>query len=245
MTAAGMRRVSALQGWRWLTAGLSLFLKAPLIWVTLFVISILAALGLSLLPYIGPLLVQLLSPVLVGGFMLGCKSLEEGEDLEIGHLLQGFRTGGAQLITVGGIYLVASILINKIMFVVGGPEMAKLITAPNPQAIGPDALAAAWEHIALATAVGMLLFTPLAMATWFAPALVVFQGLGPLESLKRSFLACLLNMTAFLVYGLASLALTMLALIPLSLGLLVLGPVLIGSFYAGYKDIFGDPAQAD
>ncbi len=238
-----MRRVRALQGWRWLTAGFSLFVKSPLIWVALFVISVLAALLMSRVPYVGPLLVQLLSPVLVGGFMIGCKALDSGDDLEIGHLLQGFRSGGAQLITVGGVYLVGSILINKVMVLLGGPEMAKLIASGSPEALDPAALAAAKEGILLAVTVGMLLFTPLAMATWFAPALVVFHGIGAMEAMRQSFLGCMLNVGAFLVYGLASFVLTIVALIPLSLGLLVLGPVLIGSFYAGYKDIFGDIAQ--
>ena len=39
------------------------------------------------------------------------------------------------------------------------------------------------------------------MLIWFAPLLVVFNGLPPLEAMKLSFAACLKNMLPFLVYG--------------------------------------------
>ncbi len=80
------------------------------------------------------------------------------------------------------------------------------------------------------------------MAIWFAPALVVLRGDEPFAAMKTSFNACLRNVVPFLVYGLVGLLLAILATIPLGLGWFVLAPVYAASIYAGYKDIFGDPA---
>ena len=76
------------------------------------------------------------------------------------------------------------------------------------------------------------------MAIWFAPALVFFNNMPPLDALKASFNACLKNILAFLVYGLIVLVLMFFAALPAGLGFLVLIPVLSGSVYASYRDIF-------
>ena len=79
---------------------------------------------------------------------------------------------------------------------------------------------------------------PLYMALWFAPALIVFHNLAPVESMKASFFACLKNIIPFLLYGVILIVLGVLAAIPFGLGFLVLIPVIIASIYTGYRDIF-------
>jgi uncharacterized membrane protein len=84
----------------------------------------------------------------------------------------------------------------------------------------------------------MALLVPLVMAIWFAPALVVFHDVAPIEAMKQSFRACLKNVVPFLIYGIIVLGLGIVATIPFGLGWLVLGPTLIGSTYYSYRDIF-------
>ena len=79
---------------------------------------------------------------------------------------------------------------------------------------------------------------PVAMAYWFAPALVALNGLGPVAAMKTSFLGCLKNILPFLLYGLVAMLAGLLAVIPLGLGWFVLGPVLAASMYAAYRDIY-------
>ena len=79
---------------------------------------------------------------------------------------------------------------------------------------------------------------PLAMAVWFAPALVVFRNVAPLEAMKASFFACLKNIVPFLVYGVILFVLCIVAMIPFGLGMLVMMPVMMGSVYASYVEIF-------
>ncbi|MEN6587182.1 MAG: BPSS1780 family membrane protein, partial [Sulfuricella sp.] len=85
----------------------------------------------------------------------------------------------------------------------------------------------------------MALLLPLLMAYWFAPALVLFDGLPAKQAMKLSFAACLRNVLPFTLYGVVGLVLFVLGSIPLGLGLLAVIPVLFAtSIYTAYRDIF-------
>jgi uncharacterized membrane protein len=87
--------------------------------------------------------------------------------------------------------------------------------------------------------VGLALFIPLIMATWFAPALILFGGARPVTALGVSFKAVARNWASWLVQIITlGLLLFLAALVPLLLGLLVAMPVLFGSQYAAYQAIF-------
>ena len=103
-------------------------------------------------------------------------------------------------------------------------------TLPNFGALGLSFM--------LAVLVGLALALPVYMALWFAPSLIVFNNLKPVDAMKASFLACLKNIVPFLIYGVILLVLCFVAAIPFGLGFLVLGPVAIASIYTGYRDIF-------
>ena len=92
--------------------------------------------------------------------------------------------------------------------------------------------------LALALLVALALMVPLLAAYWFAPALVVMHGLGPVEAMKQSFAGCMRNFVPFLVYGIVMTAFAMVAAIPLGLGFLVWIPLAVASTYAAYRGIF-------
>jgi hypothetical protein len=102
--------------------------------------------------------------------------------------------------------------------------------------------------MALALAAGAAVYLPLLMLIWFAPLLVVFNGLAPVAAMKLSFAACVRNTLPFMVYGAAILLLWLALSLPAVLGaiggLLVIAllvasiPVLICSIYTSYQDIF-------
>ena len=79
---------------------------------------------------------------------------------------------------------------------------------------------------------------PLVMATWFAPALIVFHDMGVRAAMKASFIGCLKNVLPFLLYGVLGLIAGVIASIPFGLGWLVLAPVFVASIYTGYRDIY-------
>jgi uncharacterized membrane protein len=233
------RQVSAGNAWGWIVGGFNLFRQNPVIWIALFFIYLLVAMVLSIIPLVGPIVLNLLAPVFMAGFMLGCRALEMDEELEINHLFAGFKNNTAQLVTVGGIYLVGAILIVGLVFVVVGadamtglfegqidPARPALDTQPNPAVPG----------VALLIVLGAML--PLIMAYWYAPALVLFHDMKALEAMRLSFFACLRNVLPFMVYGAILAVLVVLAMIPLGLGLLVMIPTMTASLYVSYKDIF-------
>jgi hypothetical protein len=199
-----------------------------------------------IIPLLGPLLFNLMSPVLFAGLMIGCRALENGEPLEFAHLFAGFRQQAAPLVTVGGVYLVGTVIVVGIVLVIAGGSMP---SSGLPRT-GADleALQAAARSMALAIAVGAAVYLPLLMLIWFAPLLVVFNGLAPVAAMKLSLTACMTNMLPFLVYSAAILLLWLALSLPAALGaiggllaiaLLVASiPVLICSIYTSYKDIF-------
>jgi uncharacterized membrane protein len=218
-------------GWNWITSGWGMFRQNPGIWILVVVIFFVLAIVIQIIPILGPIAMSLLGPVFVGGLMIGCRALEQGEALEVGHLFAGFREGLGKLVLIGVFSLVAFILVVVVVgLMVGGSVFA--IAAGGGQ---PDMRMGA---IALAVLVGLALALPIYMAMWFAPALVALQEMEVVEALKASFFACLKNIVTFLVYGVIMFVLAIVASIPFGLGWLVLGPVLIASVYTAYRDIF-------
>lgn len=232
------RQVNAGNAWNWIVGGFGLFKQNPVIWIALFLIYLLIGMMLSIIPIIGPIVLNLLAPVFMAGFMLGCRALEMGEELEINHLFAGFKQNTAQLITVGGIYLASVIVIIGLVFVLtGGAAMTGMLAGHMAEGQpAADAVHDGAPLLALLVLLGAML--PLIMAYWFAPALVLFHDMKAVEAMKLSFSACLRNIVPFLLYGIISAVLLVLAMIPFGLGLLVMIPTMTASLYVSYKDIF-------
>ncbi len=229
------RQVNAKNSWNWIVDGYGLFKQSPVIWIALFFIYVLIAMVLSIVPVFGPIILNLLAPVFMAGFMIGCKAIEEGEELEINHLFAGFKLHTSRLITVGGIYLAGVIVIVGLIFVITGGAAAiggMEHGTPSP---------AQSATVAIAMLIAFAAIMPLVMAYWFAPTLVVFHEIQPLEAMKLSFNACLRNLVPFLLYSVICIVLMLLAIIPLGLGLLVMIPTMTASLYTSYKDIFDQP----
>jgi hypothetical protein len=237
-----VRQVDAKQGWQWIMTGFFIFRQVPLMWILLCTTLLLIAATLSLIPMAGQFIFTLLSPVFLAGLMIGCRALEHGEKLEIGHLLAGFRNTSGPLITIGGIYLVGQVLILGIFMLVGGDVLMDLLM--EGKRVDENELKNVSGDMLSASLVGLSLSIPLMMATWFAPLLVIFNGMPAVDAMRVSFFACLKNIIAFQIYGITLVALVILASIPYGLGLFILVPTLFASIYASYRDIFADTAES-
>ena len=244
-----VRVVGAGKGWQWLVDGYALFRRSPANWFALTLIFGLIWLSSLFIPLIGPLLFNLFSPLLFAGLMIGCRALEEGKPLEVPTLFAAFKTHAAPLVTVGGVYLVGTIIVLGIVLIIAGGSLL-----PTLMKSGADieTVRAAVRSLAIALAIGAAIYLPLIMVIWFAPLLVVFDGMAPVPAMKLSFEACLKNTVPFLVYGLVILGAWMVLSLPAVFGPLgaavmiaffVLSmPVLICSIYVSYKDVF-QPAR--
>lgn len=236
---AGGRSVPAGNGWLWLAHGWQLFKRNPGGWMLIFIVFLAIVVLCSWVPFIGFVASYVLTPVLLGGVMAGCAALERGEQIEVAQLFAGFREKTSSLVIVGLLYLAGMLAILAVVGLVFGFSLVPAFLG-RPQ---PD-IAAALSVMLLATLALLALSIPLLMAVWFAAPLVMLHDVRPVDALKTSFVGCLKNIVAFLVYGVIAFIAAVVASLPLLLGWLVLGPVLMGSIYAGYRDIFTEPAPA-
>jgi uncharacterized membrane protein len=236
---AGVRSVAAGRGLSWFGEGLELFKLAPWIWILNVVLFFIILALLNAIPMIS-ILTSLLTPVFVGGLMVGCRDLDLGQRLRVAHLFAGFQNRAGALIGLGAINVILTILIVGVVFgvmlVLVNVDLETLDAWESGQIHEQQMLA-----MLLVVLLVMLFMLPLIMLFWFAPTLIVLHDdVGILEAMRLSFFGCLKNILPFLIYGIVGMILMILASIPFGLGWLVLGPVLFGSIYASYKQIFLD-----
>lgn len=232
----GGRPVEAGQGWAWLASGFDLFRRRPGAWIGMTVVFGLIVIGSGMLPIVG-LLISLLFPVFVAGMLIGCRDLERDGSFGVGHLFAAFGGGIAGRLVLLSVFNIAAWIVLAIpLFLIMGRSFASLAGGD------PAAIIAAGPTVLIGLLVALGLSVPIYMALWFAPCLVVFNGLRPVQALSQSFRACLKNMMPFLLYGVLLVILCMLAAIPLGLGFLIAVPMMVASVYAGYRDIFYAPA---
>lgn len=223
-------------GWTWIAAAWNLFKRQPGLWIGMWLLFVVIFIGASVIPLLGTVLTGVFWPVFVAGFAVGCRAMDEGGELELGHLFAGFRERLGTLLGVGALVLVVSLVVGMVVGLGLGAGAFTMMQGD------PEAMAAlAGTTMLLLILITMALLLPVMMAAWFAPALVVFQQQGVIESMKTSFSGCLKNLVPFLIYGAAMLVLAVLATLPIGLGWLVLGPMLAASVYTSYRDIFLKP----
>lgn len=236
LAVTGIKSLPAGAGIDWIKDAFNLFKMNPLIWIVLVVIWFVLNIVGQFIPIIGPIAMSLLYAVFVAGFMLGCAALERGEGLEIGHLFAGFKNNTGSLIGLGVIYLLVGILMIIIFGVFIFAGAGGLDALSNPDSINPAEFFN--SGMLIAVLIGMLLFIPIAMMFWFAPALISLGGVPLFESLKMSFSGCLKNILPMFLFGLVMIVLSIIATIPFGLGWLVLMPMGLAAFYTAYRSIY-------
>ena len=234
----GGRSRPAGNGWTWIAEGWELFKRQPGMWIGIVLLALVIFIGAALIPFVGPIATSLFGPVFVAGIMVGCKTLDGGGELELGHLFAGFRSHTGTLVTVGAIYLAAYLVVMLVVGVSMGVGMAAMMGQGDPENV-----AALGMTMVLAMLIVAALLLPVLMAIWLAAPLVMFHEQGAVEAMKGSFLGCLKNILPFLLYGVVLFVFSVVATLPLALGWLVLGPVVAASIYTSYRDIYLKPRQ--
>lgn len=228
------QKISASGGIDWIKEGFYYFKQAPLGWIGMMLLFLVITIVLSIIPFVS-IVVNIINPVFVAGFMIACYRLSQGEPFDFKDLFAGFKKNFSRLAAVGLIYLISIIVVVAITFgimfvVVGQEQMATLAQAPDPSALGIPFLILFLAILGLMSAV--------IMAYIFAPALVVMHDVTAVEAMKLSFKGCMRNILPFLLYGIVALLLSVLAIIPFGLGMLILMPVMTASLFAAYRQIF-------
>lgn len=232
------RRVSAGRGLGWLSEGFGLFKQAPLLWIALPVLWFIGMAVVSLVPFLGGLVVNLTAAVVLGGFLLGAHAQDQGEGLKLETLWAGFAAPHLQpLLLLGVAYLLIGLVIG---IIAAGMIFTTLGSAMVSGELSGVSLGFGGV---LSLLVLLLTIVAFSLATWFAPGLIVFGGIGPVEALKQSFTAALANLGALAVYGLLTIVITLVAMIPFGLGLFVALPVFMIAMYCSYREVFGVPER--
>ncbi len=234
--------VPAERGTAWLTEGFEYFRGNAGPWVGTAIIFMAINIALGFLPVAGMLISQLLTPVFIGGLVLGCRDIDEGRGLQINHLFAGFGESAGNLVLLGVLYtfgtMVIIIAMVFFMFVTVGLEVIKGIAEVGTEMTLQELSLEHIRNVLLIILTGLFFYVPLLMAFWFAPALTVLDKLGAIDAIKSSFSGCVKNIMPFLIYGIIGLILSFLATIPFMLGWFILTPMIIASIYLAYLDIY-------
>jgi uncharacterized membrane protein len=225
----------ASHGWSWIAEGWELFKRQPGMWIGIVLIAFVIFVAAAMIPLVGGLATTLFGPVFAAGIMIGCKALDTGSELELGHLFAGFKERTGTLVAVGALYLAAVVVVMLVVGLTMGVGFTAMMGGD------PQAMAAMGVTMLLAMLVMFALLLPAVMAIWLAAPLVVFHEHGAVEAMKGSFSGCLKNILPFLVYSVVMMVLAFFATLPLALGWLALGPVFAASVYTSYRDIYLKP----
>jgi hypothetical protein len=192
-----IKSVSAGTGVRWLLDGLKLFRKQPLGLPAM----VGAYLGMLLLPAVVPLvgiaIAGVLSPFATVGLMQCFREAALGRAPTLAQFAQPFQDPRTRLQLFRlGMLNAGLLMIVALVSALIGPE-----PAGNAQ---PQTL----EELPLdAMLLQLVLYSPVMALMWFAPLLTGWHGMTPGKAMFGSVVACMRNIGALLVYGVASLAL--------------------------------------
>lgn len=192
--------VPARHGMQWVRAGLRAFARQPLAMTGLFFMFMTGLSLLAWLPLVGGLLALALVPAATLGLMVATQHIEAGRFPMPSCLIAGFRQGPKTtraMLVLGALYAVAILGVMALSALADGGQFAQLYVEGGGLSqelmTQPGLRTAMW--------VSTLLYLPVSLAFWHAPALVYWHGVPPLKSLFFSLVAMLRNMPAFLVYG--------------------------------------------
>lgn len=235
--------VKAGRGLNWLTDSWALLKKEPLVFAVMGLVSLVAIFILNLIPFLGSLAVTLLWPAMMAGFFLAFKHAKQQQTVSLNDLFTPFRAPGS-LIGVGGMYLLASIVLVVVLGIVAFFSLGSVSALSNGQAdfsqMGSGLIILGLLSIPAALA--------LAMAFVFAPVLVHEHQVPVIEAIKRSFAGSLRNILPFIVFfivlTLCMIIIGLLSAIPLLGWLLGIAvaimylPLSCGALFFAYSDIF-------
>jgi hypothetical protein len=209
-------------------AGIRTFLRQPLAMSGLFFMFMAAISVLSMIPVIGNAVSLALLPAATLGLMAATRETTQGKFPMPALLLTAFRAGRSEMramLLLGVMYAVLFLLVLGASALADGGKFAKLYLMGGT--LTPELLQQG--DFQLASLLSLVLYMPLSMMFWHAPALVHWHGVPPVKSLFFSLVASLRNFGAMSVYALlwGALFLSVMTLVTV-LGAAFGGPDLVG-----------------
>ncbi|HQR87581.1 MAG: hypothetical protein B7Y59_06080 [Burkholderiales bacterium 35-55-47] len=192
--------VPAKTGTLWVRQGIRAFWKQPLALTGLFFMFMASMSILSIVPVLGSFLALMLLPAATLGLMAATREVELGKFPMPFILAAGFRTGAdgkKNMIVLGLIYALCFVGVMGISTLVDGGGFASLYLVGG----NLDVETVTDSDFQNAMWLSMMLYLPLSLVFWHAPALTHWHGVPVSKSLFFSAIACLSNWRAFLMFG--------------------------------------------
>ncbi|WP_431095620.1 BPSS1780 family membrane protein [Polaromonas aquatica] len=193
--------VPASTGMTWVRLGIKTFLQQPLAMSGLFFLYMAAGTLLSLLPVVGWVLAPVIVPAATLGLMAATQEALKGKFPMPTVLISAFRVGRQRMramLVLGVLYAAACLLVVMVV--------SLLVDAPPalPANAGQEAMMTPEYQLAMMKnmSVTLLVYFPVLVLFWHAPALVHWHGISPVKSLFFSLVACARNAGAFGMYAL-------------------------------------------
>ncbi|QDL55286.1 BPSS1780 family membrane protein [Rhodoferax aquaticus] len=193
--------VPARQGAQWVKLGMQTFFRQPLALAGLFFLFLALISVLSIVPVLGNALALALVPGATLGLMAATQEAASGKFPMPTVLLSAFRVGRQRMhamLTLGAMYSGGFMLMLGISALADGGAFAKLYLVGG--SLTPEVVQGA--EFQMAALIMLVLYLPLSLMFWHAPALVHWHGVSPGKSLFFSMVACWRNLGAYTVYGL-------------------------------------------
>jgi len=195
-------RYDARHGMTWLAQAYALFRRKRLPWVMLLLTYYILLKLLLYVPVIGPYAITILKPVFAVGLLAAAWTQERGGTPMLSQLFQGFRANLGSLLPIG-IFFVAGVTAAVFASsLVDGGKLLDLLS--NAGAMTDQEIVTALGDGTMQAGMlfSALLSIPVLIATWWAPALVVFQNAGAGAALAVSLRAALANWRPLAIYAL-------------------------------------------
>jgi len=196
-----LQTVPARQGLQWALTGIRTFWKQPLAMSGLFFLFMALMSVVSIVPVVGGVLALVLMPALTAGMMAAAQTASEGRFPMPGMLWLALRQPETRrpMLQLGALYAAGFLLLMGASVLVDGGAFAGVYLSGAPL----SAELVQSDSFQRALWVTLMLYLPLSMLFWHAPALVLWQQVPALKSLFFSWMGCWRNRGAFVVYTLA------------------------------------------
>lgn len=189
----------------WIGRGLRTFARQPLALTGLFFMFMAVVSVVSMVPVLGPVLALVLLPAGTAGLIAAAREAAQGRfpmPMILASALLGARERQRAMLVLGAYYAAGFLVIMGLSTLVDGGQFARLYVLggkiTDEMVRSSDFQSAMW--------LAMVLYLPLSLTFWHAPALVHWQGIAPARALFYSAVACWRNLGAMTVYGLGWMA---------------------------------------
>jgi len=227
----------------WLQGGVTLLRQGFLAWLGLSSAVLLALLMLGMTGA-GAILASFTGPFVVALFMLAGDASRRGEPFSFLILPGQLRPKISPLFQVGLVNAVATLAASQLILMMAGSDLEtilRLVDAAGATGGGPnpEVLNQHLERVMPALWTALLIILPVSMASWFAPALILFDDFSAGRALWWSLWTVLTNALSMLLFALLLGGGWLLAIIiPYGIGFMLFLPLLMAATYMGYRAIF-------